>query len=202
MRKPFLLALIILLSIINNASAQGRRAPIREAGDCPTIYLGLGTGLNYSTGLIGLNIEVPVFKGLSLGAGAGLSSWGNKFFGEVRYSFSPCNRGWALGTGVTYNTGLQDLVTELPTTYGTRSVMLELNPKLNAFICGYRIWTVGKSARNRFHLQLGYSIPLSNDDYTVRSGDILTSDGVAVMNVLSPGGLIFGIGFSFGIGGR
>lgn len=202
MRKSFLLVLITLLSV-HIVAAQGRRAPQREAGECPTVYLGLGSGINYSTGLIGLNIEVPVFKGLSIGGGAGLSSWGTKFFGELRYSFSPCNRGWALGTGVTYNTGLEDFATDLPTTRGTRSVTMDLNPKLNAFLCGYRIWTVGKSARNRFHLQLGYSMPLSNDDYTILSpGVVLADEGVAAMDLVSPGGLVFGIGFSFGIGGR
>ncbi len=201
MKKPFLLILAALLCAhFSFAQNRNSRNTPKEV-PCPKVYIGFGTGINYSSGLIGLNIDVPVVGGLSLGTGVGLSSWGYKVYGEARYFFSPCNRGWAIGTGITLNTGLDNFQTDLPTTFGTRTVWLDLHNKTNAFVCGYRFWTMGKR-NNRFHLQLGYSIPLSNDDYTVLYGDVLSDEGEAVMDILSPGGVIVGIGFTFGIGGR
>jgi len=203
MKKPLLIVLIALL-FTNIVTAQISRPlassnKAKPKASCGKVYIGFGTGINYSSGLMGLNVDVPVTGSFSLGTGVGISSWGYKLYGEARYYFSPCNRGWALGTGLTLNTGLSSFQSELPTTYGTDLVTLELHKKLNAFLCGYRFWDMGKRG-HRFHLQLGYSLPLSNDDYTILSGHTLDSDGVAIMDILSPGGLIFGMGFSFAIG--
>jgi hypothetical protein len=197
MKKPLLFVLIALLSANISIAQNRKKAPPEKDTRCPKVYIGFGTGINFSTGLIGFNVDVPI-KDLSLSAGAGLSSWGTKVYGEARYYFSPCNRGWALGTGLTLNTGLTNFQSDLPTTRGTRTVTMDLNPKTNLFLCGYRFWNMGKH-NNRFYLQLGYSLPLSNDDYTIRSGDVLTSESVAAMDLVSPGGLIVGIGFSFGV---
>ena len=202
MRKPLLIALMALISAAA-VSAQGKhnyRSKPRSEGNCPKVYIGFGTGINFSTGLLGINVDVPVVGGLSLSSGAGLSTWGYKVYGEARYAFKPCNRGWAIGTGLTLNTGLSDFSSTMPTTYGERTVTMDLQPKTNVFLCGYHFWTMGKRY-NRFYLQFGYSVPLSNYDYVITSGDVLTSEGAAAMDILSPGGLIFGIGFSFGLGG-
>jgi hypothetical protein len=200
MTKTFLIALIALLSVSSVSAQRQDQKDLRSKTDtrCPKLYLGFGTGINFSTGLLGVNVDIPVVEGFSLSTGAGISSWGYKVYGEARYAFKPCNRGWAVGTGLTLNTGLEDFQAEMPTTFGTRLVTMDLNPKTNLFICGYHFWNMGKR-NHRFYLQFGYSIPLSNNDYTIKSGDVLTSDGAAVMDVLSPGGLILGIGFSFGI---
>lgn len=199
MKKIILILLPLLLCACITADAQKRSSrEARNMGSCPRFYIGLSTGLENQSGLIGFNMDVPI-KSFSLGAGFGLASWGYKSYLEARYYFNPCNRGWALGTGVTYNTGLTNFTTLLPTTTGDQDVTLNLHPKTNVFLAGYRFWNLGKRG-NRFYLELGYSLRLDENNYTVVSNHKLTSDGDAVMTLLAPGGLIFGLGFSFGLG--
>ncbi|HEY1032038.1 MAG TPA: hypothetical protein VGD89_09705 [Flavipsychrobacter sp.] len=169
-----------------------------KSGSCPKLYIGVSTGLENPAGLLGFNIDVPVTQQFSLGAGGGISSWGYKAYGEGRFYFDKCNRGWALGTGVTYNTGLSNFSTSLPTTVGDQTVRLDLEPKVNVFVAGYRFWNLGRNG-HRIWLQVGYSLRLDEDNYTILSGHTLTADGDQVMTILAPGGLMVGVGFSFGV---
>jgi hypothetical protein len=77
-------------------------------------------------------------------------------------------------------------------------VILDLHRKTNIFFSGYRFFNVGRN--NRFHLQLGYSYGLRDARYTVQSGLTLTRSSDALVRVISPGGVVLGLGFSFGIG--
>lgn len=178
--------------------AQQTTVPDRSSS-CPKFYLGTSTGLENPSGLLGINIDVPLSSSVSIAGGAGLSNWGMKVNGEVRYYFSPCNRGWAIAGGVTHNTGLQNFTTKLPTATGDHDVTVNLNALTNAYLSGYKFFNVGQRG-HRFHLQFGYSVRLSEDIYSVESGDVLTSEGTQVMKTLAPGGLMAAIGFTFAIG--
>ena len=103
-----------------------------------------------------------------------------------------------MGTGVTYNTGLANFSTSLPTTTGDQTVRLDLEPKVNVFVAGYRFWNLGRNG-HRIWLQVGYSLRLDEDNYTILSGHTLTSGGDQAMTILAPGGLMVGVGFSFGV---
>ncbi|MBN9485023.1 MAG: hypothetical protein BGO70_05120 [Bacteroidetes bacterium 43-93] len=171
----------------------------RNDYSCPKLYIGISTGIENPSGLIGFNVDVPVTQNFSLGAGVGLSSWGYKAYGEGRFYFGECNRGWALGTGVTYNTGLTNFTTTLPTTAGDQDVALDLNPRTNVFLAGYRFWNLGHNG-HRIYLALGYSIRLDEDNYSIRNPYVqLTSDGQQAMKILAPGGFMLGFGFSWGV---
>lgn len=191
-----LLTLIIVLS-----AATAYANPYNTPSRCPKVYIGTSTGLNNHSGLLGFNIDVPVTEQFSLGTGAGISSWGYKGYFEGRFYFRECNRGWAIGTGATINTGLSSINLDLPTTVGDQSVTLELQPVPNIFFCGYHFFNLGRGG-HRFYLQAGWSQRLIEDPYVVKSNHTLNSDGELVMQLLSPGGIIFGFGFSFGIGSR
>jgi hypothetical protein len=189
---------LILLALIMIGQVSSARGYKSEPA-CPKVYLGVSTGLENPAGLVGFNMDVPVTGQFSLGAGLGLSTWGYKTYGEARFYFNPCNRGWAIGTGISYNTGLKDFTTKLPTTAGDRDVLLDLNPTTNAFVSGYRFWDLGRRG-NRFYLQVGYSIRLTEDYYKNKSAYTLTNDGTSVLQILAPGGLMCAVGFSFGLG--
>lgn len=189
--------LLFFLSLIVTSSVFA--GPGYRSQSCPKVYIGPSIGFNNTVGLVGVNFDVPVTGRFSLGTGAGLSSWGLKSFFEGRLYFKDCNRGWAIGTGVTYNTGLQDFVTPLPTTFGDQDVMMDLEPLPSVFLSAYHFFNLGR--RNRFYLQLGYSQRLVDKPYTITSGHILDADGEAVMDIVTPGGVMFALGFSFGIGG-
>jgi len=173
----------------------------RNDQSCAKFYVGLSTGINNHSGFLGVNFDVPVTGHFSLGTGLGLSSWGYKSYGEGRFYFKECNRGWALGAGVTYNTGFDDFIVEMPTTIGTTDVSMNLEPTANVAVSAYHFFNLGRG-NHRFYLQLGWSQRMNDTPYVITSGHTLNADGKTAMNFVTPGGLIFGFGFSFGLGGR
>jgi hypothetical protein len=206
MKKLLLLPLLALACTAAAQDSQQRDFPKpsrtgeERSGACPRVYLGLSTGINNNNGLIGINADVRVADAFSVGGGAGLGSWGFKFYGEGRYYFAPCNRGWAVAGGLTYSTGGDEITLNTETKYhGKQDVVLELEPKTNLALSAYRFWTLGKKY-NRIHLQLGWSVPLTATDYTVRNGYELADVSERALRMTSPGGLILGFGFSFGLG--
>ncbi len=196
--------LFLLLSFAVGAFAQHKNdmkpTHKKSRGACPKMYVTISTGLNNPTGLIGLNLDVPVLKSLSVEGGAGISTWGSKVTAGLKYYFSPCHRGWALGAGITHNTGLNNFTTNLETVYGTEEVTLNLLPQTNVYIAGYKFWNLGRR-NNRIYTMLGWSIPFSNHNYDELYGDDLSSNGKTTLSILTPGGLVVGFGFSFGFGG-
>lgn len=197
MNKKLVTLFITIAAFATNVSARNAY----NSGSCPKFYLGISSGLNNHSGILGVNFDVPVTTQFSLGTGVGISSWGYKAYGEGRFYFKECNRGWALGAAFTYNTGLQNFVLEMPTTIGNVDVDMDLEPSPNVAVSAYHFFNLGRGG-HRFYLQLGWSQSIVSNPYTITSGHTLTSDGETVMNLLSPGGLIFGFGFSFGLGGR
>lgn len=190
MKKTLLSLAAAVACFSASAQADNKKA------DCPTFYLGVSTGLENPAGLLAFNIEAPI-KNFSVAGGAGLSSWGWKVFAEGRHYFSPCNRGWALGVGVSHNTGLNDFTTEMETIAGRRDVRVDLKPQTNVFLSGYHFFNLGR--RNRFYIQGGYSIRLKEDVYSLEAGPMLDDDGETMMKILAPGGVILAVGFSFAI---
>ena len=166
---------------------------------CPGAYLGVSTGINNNTGLIGIDIDVPVDKFVSIDGGAGIGSWGYKLALGAKYYLQPCQRGWAFGGGLTYSTGLGNYQQDMETINGTETVSLNLHPQTNLFLAAYRYWSLGKRY-NRFFLELGYSVSLTGGDkYDEVIGDPLSDNSKTTMRLISPGGIIIGAGFSFGL---
>lgn len=195
---------VLLCFTVFTSSAQQRYRDRSANMSCPKFYVGISTGLENQSGLIGPNFDVPITNWFSFGFGAGRSSWGYKGYSETRFYFGDCNRQFALGMGATYNTGISNFVTPMPTVEeGTADVRFELKPSLNAFLSAYYFFSIGQSKSHRFYLQSGYSHPLFDDVYTVKSKNItLTREGETAMQILRPGGVIFALGFSFGFGGE
>ena len=181
-----------------------RRSPerVRAASSCPRVYIGFSTGINNPVGILGPQIDIAVLPVLSFATGIGLSTWGYKTYLEGRYYFKTCNRGWAVAGGVTHNTGLDRVeLTDAETIAGEMDVTVELKPQTNFMISGYHFFNLGRSGRNRFHLQAGYSVPITEVQYRQLSGAPLTRKSSDAVMAIAPGGLILGLGFSFGVGG-
>ncbi len=205
-----MLLILIALFFTGSAFAQSGRhdqplmgrkeAPVIATG-CPRVYIGLSTGVNNPAGFIGAQVDLAVSPTVSIGSGVGMSSWGYKTFIEARYYFKPCNRGWAVSGGLTFNTGVDGMALKsAETVYGKQDVSLKLHSLSNFMISGYHFFNLGQDGRNRFHLQFGYSIPLSEASFDQVFGAPLSGDGSDMVLALAPGGLILGLGFSFGVG--
>lgn len=174
-----------------------RRKNAPKYSSCPRAYIGFSSGINNPVGIIGPQVDIAVSPSFSIGSGVGLSTWGVKTFLETRYYFKPCNRGWAIGGGFTYNTGAKGVeLNDVETIYGNRDIVVDQKSQANFMLSGYHFFSMG--TRHRFHLQAGFSIPLSDREFT--SNFPLTSDGRDQVAILAPGGIILGFGFSFGAG--
>jgi hypothetical protein len=170
--------------------------------DCPKIYLGISGGVDNPAGIIGFNLDVPIVPNFSLGAGVGPTLWGQRVFAEARGYLKPCHRGLAFGAGFSYNTGLKSKTVDVQDAAGNQiDGSIELKPVKNAFASAYYFFNLGR--RSRFYLQGGYSYCLDGTgNYSiVTPGFTIDPDVKTVMDALQPGGVVFGLGFSFGIGG-
>ncbi|MFI5196790.1 MAG: hypothetical protein ACHQD8_06850 [Chitinophagales bacterium] len=215
MEKRTLVTFIILLSLArpvyaqentneknilqNNTREKNKKHKSIDATSCRKAYIGFSTGINNPGGFIGVDIDVPIAKNVSIGAGFGSSTWGNKIYLDGRYYLKPCHRGFALGAGITHNTGNTTYTTRLRTIYGNKEVVtLKLDPQTNAFIGVYYFWTLGKRY-NRLYAAAGYSVPFATYHYTEITGAPLSNRGERMVEILSPGGFMLGAGFSFGM---
>lgn len=209
LNRTLSIAVALLTALSFNASAQQRetfkKEPVvtAETKDedalCPRAYMGLSTGINNNSGLIGFNVDVPVAPQFSVGAGFGYSTWGTKVYGEGRFYFTPgCHQGWAIGTGITHSTGFNKIELEVKDQYGYQhNAVLDMKAKTNIMVSAYRFWGLGRQKVNRFHLQLGYSVPLTATEYTISNNMILSDESDLAVRAISPGGLILGVGFTF-----
>ena len=208
MKKQSILILICLLSF--GAFAQNsNNVPTKENGNktklvrpnkCPRVYLTLSSGLNNNNGLFGVSFDVPIEKWLSVEGGVGSSTWGNKIHLGGKYYLDPCNRGWAFGTGVTFNTGLQNFHNSMETIYNpSENVVLNLNPQTNLYLAAYRFWNLGRRY-NRIYLEMGYSVPLNRTNYYDQiQGNPISDKSKTALSLIAPGGLIVAAGFSFAV---
>jgi hypothetical protein len=182
----------------DHPSTKLKRHADMSAGACRKAYIGFSMGFNNPGGILGFDIDIPIVKSVSIGGGFGSSTWGNKIYLDARYYLHPCQRGLAFGAGITHNTGSSTYKTNTDTYGGREKVTLKLDPQTNMFIGAYYFWTLGKKY-NRFYAQLGYSVPFTSCSYTELAGDPLTEKGDRRIRNISPGGMMAGFGFSFGV---
>lgn len=195
--KKIAIALLLATGIITTASAQKY-----GQSDCAKVYLGVTTGIDNPAGVLGFTVDVPIVPSASLNAGVGLSGWGYKTYIEGRYYFKECHRGWALGAGLSYNTGLTGFDLEaVDASNNNINAKIDLLPVKNLFFAGYHFFNLGRGG-NRFHLSLGYSYCLDGTgNYRITTQNTTISpDGRTVLDIIQPGGLMFGLGFTFAIG--
>jgi len=211
MKKYFLL-LVVLTALFSVAHAQqpdttqaqlAAKTKNSKPGKRPACYIGLSTGINNPSGYIGLDFNIHIGKYITLDAGAGPGTWGNKLYIGGKYYLKKHQRGWALSGGVTFSSGLETVNLKLPTIYNnTERVALTLKPESNAFIAVYHYWKLGKK-NNRFFVDFGKSVALQPERFHQKTGDPITEEARQRVSNLCPGkflgGLMVGTGFSFGL---
>lgn len=165
------------------------------------VYLGVGTGLNYPTGIIGANAEFQFARGASIYGAFGLGSWGGKAGGGFRFYPSYPDK-FAFSLSYSYASGINDVDLDMEDEYvvggsGISSVNFKLRPASTVNVSILKHWLVGPGRKNRIGIEAGYAIPLSTDRF--ESAEQLTADGKTFMNILQPGGFLLGTAFSFGL---
>ncbi|MGC4057622.1 MAG: hypothetical protein QM743_05795 [Chitinophagaceae bacterium] len=205
MKKIAIISMLLVSALSAGAQTENTQENSRPkpASACKPFSLGLPLGIGANAGLIGIGAEYGFARHFSAGVGAGIGSWGYKYFGEAKYYFKDdCFKGSALGLAYTYAAGISDVdVKGIETVYGKKDVKMDLDPVSNLAVAYYHYWGMGRRRVNRFYLSVGYSVCLSSVTYTVKGYPVspLTSQGTTTMNVLAPGGLVLGLGFYFGL---
>lgn len=204
--KILFIGVAALLSIGQAAAQSGRRAGQPAPMDgCPKVYIGTSTGLEHPTGLLGVNMDLAFHPRVSVGGGIGRGSWGTKMAAEGRYYFGPCNRGAAVGVGLTTSSGTSFL-TELETLErGQETVRIFGKRVSTTFVAGYYFFKLSKGGSRAF-LQGGYPQRIAPLEYGVNGGGApgdpttLTRNAENVVSILAPGGIMAGLGLSFALG--
>lgn len=181
MKKSILVLSVILLVSTINLKAQ-------------KCYLGIGSGVNNSSGMLGVFFETPINSNFSAKAAAGIGGWGTKAGIAVKY-YKAFPSSMSFGIGYSTASGLSDFEYEVELENGDKS-----KEKFNLKRAHMIDFTMGKSwgEKVRFNLEFGYSLKISGGSYEhLDSNEELSDDAKKVFDMLSPGGLIVGIGLSF-----
>ena len=156
----------------------------------------LYTDTNY-TALLGVSANLRLFSTVSLQGGIGLGGWGSKYSIGIKYS-SHYNGGWYYGLGFSNSPGEKNVKVNMQiSTVVTQSVTIDyLKESTLNFKVGYD-WIMGM--KNIFYLEFGYALPLQTDPWRVTDGSSLSATTIEALRLDQPGGLIIGLGFTFGI---
>lgn len=193
MKKLFVVAVIIVTVLRMNAQSDGNT----KSDSLPVVYLGIGTGINNYTGLIGLSVNLRAYDKIFIQGGIGIGSWGTKMTIGLRYDLS-YKKGWSFGVGISTCSGLTDFKTNLELQNGTsKDVILDLNRANTLNLKATYNFRLGKN--NNFYLEFGYAAPLETSPWTVKDGSVLSSTSMSVMEMVAPGGILIGLGFTFGL---
>jgi hypothetical protein len=169
----------------------------------PSAYIVLGSGINNTTGLLGLGIDVKIVEQVSGMFMLGLGSWGTKLSAGAKF-FRKYPVGVAYQASFSHSRGVSDIEMDVQVidkngSEVNQKVDMDLNPVNNLNLGVGYYWKLGRNSR--FNLDLGYSLPLTalSDSYKIKTKDVqLTSMQKSFFGIMQPGGLLLGIGFSFG----
>jgi len=160
-------------------------------------HLGVGTGIDNFTGALGISGTLRVTEMVSVRGGFGVGGWGTKSSIGLKFD-KGANSKWAYNLGYSACSGLEDFVTELENNSSVnKDVTLDLLSASTLNLAIDRNWRVGR--HNLFYLEMGYAVPLQGRRWTVKDGTTLSTDSENFINMMQPGGIIFGLGFAFGL---
>jgi len=163
----------------------------------PRTYIGVGTGLDAYTGLIGFSVNQRLQNRLFVQAAIGEGSWGIKTSLGIRYDLHYLS-GLSFGLGMSYSTGVPNMKNNLELSNGTeKEVTFDANPASTTNIKVSYNWVFFK--RNILYLDFGYSIAMQKNPWTIKDGSSLSDNSNTILNSVAPGGLTIGVGFTFGI---
>lgn len=191
-KKKCLLLLIICLAS-TSAFAQYEEASVNSISK-PAFF---GVGLSINDYGLGFTVEKPILSKLSIFGNAGIGSWGAKLGAGVMYYSKPSQYGSSYSIGLCHATGVDEVEVDLEVEpyENNEKVKLKLNPT-NAINIMYH-YNLKVGNKSKFVFSTGYGFVLSSDNYDVTSGERLTQVSKDVMEILEPGGFIFGVKFAW-----
>ena len=166
------------------------------------VYLGISTGLNSDVGLFGFVGKVRLKNTFFLLAAAGIGSWGTKLSIGAKHERKN-TKCWGYSLSYSRSSGLKDFTIELETVDSigkppvTKEVNMDLLPAGTLNLAASYNWYFRKN--KLFYLEFGYALPLVLDPYRIKDGSELTEESKIALRIIQPGGVLFGVGFMFGL---
>ena len=168
-----------------------------RSDDYSRFHLGVGTGFDNFTGFIGVSGTLNLYDNLSVRGGLGVGGWSAK--SSIGLKIDSRNGGkWSYNLGYSYCNGQEDLPLDLELNTGvTDQVTVNYYSASTLNLAIDRNWRVGR--RNLIYIELGYAIPLQDRRWEVADGSNISENAERVLDMMQPGGIIFGAGFAFGL---
>lgn len=194
------IAMLFIFSAVHILTAQEQYRIILPE-PIPSVYIGIASGINNYSGLIGIGLEAPVSPPISLFGQAGLGTWGTKVGGGLRYYQNPNLYGSAWSVGYSQASGLTDFEVEMEIENPKRNetVLLDLE-KVGTLNLEYS-YNIRVGTKSKISLHLGYAFPLSKgDNYILKTPGVqLSTTSKQSLKMLQPGGLLVGLALMLGI---
>ncbi|PRZ01033.1 hypothetical protein BY457_104233 [Marinilabilia salmonicolor] len=202
--------LYLTLFSFQNVSAQENST---TKSKLPETFLGAGFGINdYG---IGVGLEQAVSNNFSVYGTGGLSTWGLRATGGLSWYLKEGGFGSSISMGISYSSGMEELETTLETSgyisgygeyggYGYQPIE-ENDKEVTLDLFAYSTinllysYNLKVGTRSKFVFSGGFSIPLEDNVYRVKSGHLLTNNSKRFINFMAPGGIIIGVKFMLGI---
>ena len=204
----FLFALIAIMSM-QPGFAQKQRFVEKPQHQNPytqgrsAAYLGIATGINSYSGLLGFEAEIPIQDRISLFGVAGLGFWGYKLGGGAQFYLQKPQFGSSLSIGYTVALGSSEALEIESTDNSGNDVTyhIRLNPASTVNLIYHYNFRVGRG--NKIGLGGGWAIPLETQPYDIVSSSNgstqLGQTEQLAMRIVQPGGFVFSFKFLFGV---
>jgi len=183
MKRSIFVITLLLFAGFNNLQAQ-------------KCYLGAGAGINNSSGMLGVSFEAPINNNFSAKLAAGLGGWGTKISIAAKY-YKEFPSSMSFGIGYSTASGSRNFEYKTELADGTMS-----KEKFNLKRAHMIDFTIGKSwgQKVRFNVECGYSLKIAGGDYEhLNATQDLSDDSKEFLDLVSPGGLIIGLGLTFAL---
>lgn len=165
-------------------------------------YIGLGSGVNYNCGLIGIKLTGRINDKILIDASAGVGTWGNKLGLGIILNAKNENA-WCPTISFSRATGIEStpLTIEVVNSSGYKTsstIDVKISPANMVNIGLQRQWI--RPTGNRITLELGYSVLVSGGEATLLNPAYSFTDvSKKVFDLLRPGGLTVGFGYYFAL---
>ncbi len=195
--KRQLTLIVLIITTFCGAYAQKKTTTVTtNAVEERSSYLGIATGINNISGIGGITFETPFSDNFSAKVGAGFGGWGVKLGVAAKY-YRQYAKSWSFGAGYSTASGLDKLPLEQKKAFSSNTTeTIEINLKRAHMID----LVAGKSwgGKVRFNLELGYAVRVAGGTFAPSNKtDVLAETTVQALNLLSPNGLILGLGLTF-----
>lgn len=187
--------ILLLLCMFLLVKVDAQNITENQPDEYPQLYLGFGTGFDNFTGAIGVSGTLKVYDRFSVRGGYGFSGWGQKGSIGIKYDTNETGK-WSYCLGYSHSPGFKGFKVNMELESGVeKEITVDYLSAGTINLAIDRNWRIGRAGI--FYIEFGYAIPLQSNRWRVTDGSDISSISESTLNILQPGGLILGAGFTF-----